>query len=111
MKIVKKLEDYDYKQIIDMKREQFEEALSVSSMNIGQTENMRKFFSLQHDIMRQQVLALSKLLSSTEEKLDDETRSKAEDTIAQLFLIMFSLEYKATLLFNRTRELSGGLNN
>ena len=60
MKIVKKLEDYDYKQIIDMKRAEFEEALSVSSMNLGQTESMRKFFSLQHDVMREQVQALSK---------------------------------------------------
>ena len=107
MKIVKKLEDYSYPEIIDMKREQFEEALSVSEMNLGLTISMRKFFSLQHDSMGQQVQALSKLLSDKSRELTQEERDKAEYTIQQIFLIMFSIEYKATLLYNRERSLSG----
>lgn len=105
MKIVKKLEDYPCKEIIDMKRAQFEEALEVSEMNLGQLESMRKFFSLQYEVMKKQIEALSKLLA--EGTITSEEQEKAEETIQQLFLIMFSLEYKATLLYKRAQEIQG----
>ena len=91
-----------------MKREEFERALSLSKMNVGQIESLRKFFSLQHDIMQQQVVALNKLLNDKENPLDSEKRAQADKTVEQLFLIMFSLEYKATLLYERAKKLLKG---
>lgn len=102
---VKKLEDYSFVEIIDMKKGDFEKSFEVSAMNLGQIESLRKLLSLQFEAMGQQVKDLNDHKQRAEESNDTETAKTAQGLIEQISSLMFSMEYKATLLYNRSQKL------
>lgn len=105
MKEVKPLEEYEkFSEIADMKREEFEQSLKLSKMNIGTLESLRKFMSLQYESMAVTVSALSELMVKPDTSEAD--KEQAKTTIQNMYLIMFSLEYKATLIHNKVTEMS-----
>lgn len=99
---IKKLEDCMFSEIIDMSREDFDESLAISEMNVGSLESLRKLISLQYDKMSAQISALSELIVNRE--TPEESRTQANETIKNMYLIMFSMEYKATAIYNVVKE-------
>lgn len=99
---MKKLEEYKFEEIVDMKREEFDEALSATDFNIGSLESLRKLLSITYDNMKIRIDALSSL--ANKDTTSDEDKKKAVDTIEQMYLIMFSMEYKATAIYERVKK-------
>lgn len=104
---VKPLERYKYNEIIDMKREVFDKSLAITEMNVGTLESLRKVLSVHYDNMKVQVDALSKLASK--EETPEADKEKAVETIEQMYLIMFSMEYKATAIYDRVKKAQAQL--
>ena len=105
MSDIKPLEDYEkFSEIIDLKREDFEQSLKVSKMNVGMLESLRKMMSLQHESMAVTISALSELMVKPDTSEAD--KEQAKNTIQNMYLIMFSLEYKATLIHNKVTKMS-----
>ena len=102
---VKKLEECSFVEIIDMKKEDFEKSFEASTMNLGQIESLRKLLSLQFEAMGQQVKDLNDFKNKAVESNDTETAEKAQGLIEQISSLMFSMEYKATLLYNKSQKL------
>lgn len=105
---IKPLEDCKFSEIIDMKREVFDESLSMSTMNVGTLESLRKLLSLQFDNMKVRIDALSELASN--EETSEEDKRSAIKTIEQMYLIMFSMEYKATAIYEKVKKSQEQLN-
>lgn len=102
-KEIMKLEGYKFAEIIDMKREDFDKALSMSEMNVGTLESLRKLLSLHYEQMQVQVNALTELVVS--EDTCDADKEQALSTIKQMYLIMFSMEYKASAIYSKVQKL------
>lgn len=100
---MKALEDCTANEVLSMKREDFDEALSKSKLNIGMLETLRKWISLKYDEMSAVAKGLSDLILNPE--TDEKTRKESETTLNQLYIVMFAVEYKATCLYSRVNEL------
>lgn len=106
MSDIKPLEEYEkFSEIIDLKREEFEQSLNISNMNVGMLESLRKMLSLQHESMATIIRDLSDLIN--QEDTSEADKQQAKDTIESMYLIMFSMEYKATLIYSKVKKLTG----
>lgn len=85
-----------------MKREEFDTSLSISKVNVGTLESMRKMLSISYEEMEVRIQALTKL--AKDENASQEDKEKAISTIEQMYLIMFSMEYKATAIYARVKK-------
>lgn len=96
-----KLEESDFNSLIDMKRKDFDIALENTSMNLGDLSGLSNLLSLQYEQLVMQVKALSELY--VKEDTDEETKSDITKTIQNLYMIMFSLEYKVGAIKNKIK--------
>ena len=102
---MEKLESYSYKEIIDMDMKDFDEALSKSTMNVGALEGMRKMLSANFDEVKEKLEALTFLRKKG--KLPEGSEEEATEVTRQMIAIAYSLENKATKLYDRYKELLG----
>lgn len=100
---MKPLKDYSFSELMDMKSEEFEKVIRQKGTGYGVLRSLRKYMSIRHSTMASTIKQLRTNISNGSIKKDQ--LDHAEDTIEQMGLFMYSMEYKATLIYKRECEL------
>jgi len=101
---VKRFSDYSFSELIDLSKEQFDLVLSRDDSNIGYLENLRKLLSVHYESVKVQVDALTELYNNKD--TDEATKQKCIKTIKGMYKILFSIEYKACAIYEKTKSLT-----
>lgn len=100
----KSISDYTFSELVDMKKEQFDEMIKYDKSSVGYLTNLKKLLSLQYDGIKVQIDALSKM--SADSSTDEDTKAKCLTTIQNMYAILFSLEYKACVIYQKIQNLT-----
>lgn len=91
-----KLEENTFSSVIDMKREEFDSALKCTQMTLGDLTGLSNLLTLQYEQLVLEIKELSELYNKKD--TDEDTKKAITKTIQDIYLIMFSLEYKVGAL-------------
>lgn len=100
----KTLSEYSFSELVDLKKEQFDRAFEHDESSVGYLTNLRKLLSLHYDSINVQIDSLSKM--AVDDSTDEETKSKCLTTIQNMYGILFSLEYKACVIYQKIQKLT-----
>lgn len=96
-----RIEDMTFKQIIEMRREEFDKNMT-EKQNIGTMLGLSNLLKLQYEQLRNTVNALTEVHNNPETSL--ENKELALKTINNAYSYMFGIEYKVLILQERIKE-------
>ena len=111
IKVKKNLTDFEFSEIIDMKQEEFDSAMTNDKSSIGLISNLRNLLVMQYEENRITIESLTNKALSSDKSGDKETSDKCRDLISQLYGIQFGIEYKVCKIEGRIITLASQVND